>query len=62
MGKVSRTSGGVVNRRGFVGDPAQIPPIQNPQPTTPRGKRRSEQTQEYLDNQARRKQQSYPTR
>lgn len=57
-----RKRGGIINRKQFLGDPAQAPTTPNPEPTTKRGKRRSQRTEEYLANVERRKQQTYPTR
>lgn len=40
----------------------RVPRTPNQEPTTARGRRRSNNTQEYQDNLKRRKQQSYPSR
>lgn len=44
----------------FVGDPAEIPVEHNPKPTTARGRRRSQNSDEYQQNMATRQAQSCP--
>lgn len=51
---------GTIHRRPFVGDPAERTYVHNPEPTTARGRRRSENTYEYQENCKVRKQMSSP--